>query len=128
MEDHPPMFILLGTTPYLPLYWVSRHNWDRIVCRLVSPEKLDHSQRLLDVHLARQTLPCMMKDPLGQRWWHFDAYLTEVKVYASEVEATFVPTGEIRSTDASWYAPRPPRQQRRDAGQPRQRTAAPVAT
>ena len=91
-QDHT-IFILMGTTPYLPLYWVSWHNWDRIVCRMFSPEKRDQRQRLLDVHLARQPLPCLMKDPFGQRWCHFEAYMTDVKTYP-EIEVTFVPTGE----------------------------------
>lgn len=120
----PTLFLLMGTTPYVPLYWVSWRG-ARIVCRLISPKNHDHCQRLLDVSLVCEPLRCMMKDPLHQCWWRFDAYLTEIQVH-DEMELTFVPTGGMQASKASHSTPPRARQQRRDAGQPRKRKPVPV--
>ena len=109
----------------IPLSWI---QWGRpVVCRLLNPDDAALRQYLVGAHAAREAYPCMLKDPLGQRWYHFDAYLAEIQG-RPVFEVTLVPTGEIRVSDASRYAPRPPRQKRRDAGQPRKHKAAPVAT
>ena len=121
----PTLVIIQGTLPYVPMYWVTLQDSGPIVCRFLTPHDPAARQQLLTLFHACRPVPCLLRYPLRQQWWHFEAYLVAYKA-GPECEVTFVPTGEIRTSEASDDAPVRLRKRRRDAGHPRKRKTAPL--
>lgn len=130
------LVVLLTSPRSVPLYWV---DWGRhgIVCHLFTPDDAALRQRVVDVLVARQSVPCLLRHPLKQCWYDCDVYVADIKVGGTQAvaignvvqtcEITLVSTGPITALAiplARLQHHRPPRCA---AGTPRRKKPALVA-